>query len=345
VKRVVLVGAGHAHAVVLRSLARQPLHGARLTLVTPHTTQIYSGMLPGVVAGHYRRAEAEIDFAALAEKAFCEVIRRSVVRLDAPARKVVLDDGAELAYDIASMDVGSRIDSSIPGASQHAVRARPFEGMLAALDAHKRVGIVGAGHGGAELSMALAYRGCAVTLYAGKPIPEKAIVEALRRNRVDYRPTMQAEEIEAGPVVRHQASRQEFDLVLLATGPRAWRWPREAGLAVDEEGFIRIGDTLQSVSHPEVFASGDCAALEGAREPKSGVYAVRQGPPLAANLRAALAGRSLLSYVPQRQALALISTGDRYAVASRGAFAVEGAWVWRWKDVIDRRFMRRYRLR
>ena len=338
-KRVVLVGAGHAHAVVLRSLARQPLHGARFTLVTPHARQIYSGMLPGVVAGHYRREEAEIDFSTLAEKAFCEVIRQTVVRLD--ARKVILDDGTELAYDIASIDVGSCIDRSIPGAEEHAVPARPFESMLAALDGRQRVGIVGAGHGGAELSMALAYRGCAVTLYAAKPIPETAIVEALRRNRVDYRPAMQAEEIEAGPVVRHKESRQEFDLVLLATGAHAIPWP---GLAVDEAGFIRVSRTLQSISHPEVFASGDCAAVEGAREPKSGVYAVRHGFALARNLVAAVKGEPLVPYRSNPRALAIVTCGERRAIALRAGRAVQGRAVWHLKNWIDRRWVRSFRV-
>jgi len=71
---------------------------------------------------------------------------------------------------------------------------------------------------------------------------------------------------------------------------------------------------------------------------------VRQGPPLARNLRRALRGEALLDYRPQRRALALISDGNRYAMASYGPLAWGGAWVWRWKDRIDRSFMRRYRM-
>jgi selenide,water dikinase len=133
------------------------------------------------------------------------------------------------------------------------------------------------------------------------------------------------------------------DAALWATGAAPAAFLRETGLALDAGGFVEIDATLRSTSHPEVFAAGDVASMRGTPRPKSGVYAVRQGPPLARNLAAALAGGALAAYRPQREALALITTGERYAVATRGGLTLQGAWVWRWKDWIDRRFMARYR--
>jgi len=343
VKRVLLIGAGHAHAVVLRELARQPLLGARIDFVSPRALELYSAMVPGVIAGHYARAAAEIDFRALAERAFCEFLQGAVTRLDAGRRAAQLSDGRQLGYDFISLNVGSAIDASIPGA-QLALPGRPFPALLDGLGTPRRIAIAGGGAAGAELAMALRFRGAeAVTLYSDEPAFAQPlagrVARVLRRAGVDHRPGMALEAIEPGMIVRSGATRQEFDLVILATGARALGWPREAGLACDEAGYVEVTRTLQSVSHPEVFAAGDCASMEGWREPKSGVHAVRQGETLHRNLVAAVTGAPLSEYRPRPRALSILACGARYALAMWGDWAVEGRWVWRWKDRIDRRWM------
>src|SRR3954468_4478584 len=60
-----------------------------MALVSPEPRQIYSGMLPGVIAGHYRREEAEIDVAALARRAGAQFVEAEVTGLD-PARRRTL---------------------------------------------------------------------------------------------------------------------------------------------------------------------------------------------------------------------------------------------------------------
>ena len=132
------------------------------------------------------------------------------------------------------------------------------------------------------------------------------------------------------------------DEILWTTQAAPARWLAKAGLPLDARGFLRVDETLRVIGHDAIFAAGDTIAFSGRELPKSGVYAVRAGPALAENIRRTLTGRSLRRFRPQREALYLVSTGERHAVGTRNGLVVEGAWVWRWKDWIDRRFMRKF---
>lgn len=341
-KKVLLIGAGHAHLAVLRSLAEKPLYGARIALVTPHAKQVYSGMLPGILAGHYRRAEAEVDVAQLAERGYVEFMPGRVQRFDPGRRAVSLENGASAGYDLVSINAGALIDASLPGA-EHALPVKPYDEFLSGLPIAERVAVVGAGAAGAEIAMALRHRGALVTLYSEKPSISERVARQLRRRKVDYRPGMPVTAIEPGPVVISGPARQEFDLALLATGAAPLPWLRQSGLRTDARGYVLVDRALRSLSHPEVFALGDCATLADASHPKSGVYAVRHGEALIENLRRLVAGAALEPYTPQRKALALITCGARYAIAERGAWSARGRWVWWWKDSIDRRWLRSLR--
>ena len=344
-KRILLAGAGHAHLVVLRKLAEMPLLGARITLVSTHRNQIYSGMLPGFVAGHYSLEEIQVDVAALAERAHAEFVQGSVETLDLGGRRARLHDGSDLQYEHLSLNLGSLVDTSIPG-SEHALPVKPFEKLMEGINAIKpvRIAIAGAGAGGIELAMALRHRGAGVALYSQAPSVSPALakraVRQLRRCGVDFRPGMAIDAIEAGPAVIAGSTHQAFDLVLRATGASPAPLIKASGLACDERGFALVDPTLRSVSHPEVFAAGDCATLRDASHPKSGVYSVRHGEALAGNLARLVSEEPLMGYVPQARFLALLSCGRKYAIAERGGWSTEGAWTWRWKDWIDRRWIR-----
>jgi selenide,water dikinase len=341
VKRIVLAGAGHAHAVVLASLARNPLYGATVTLVSPRARQTYSAMLPGVIAGHYRPAAATIDVAGLAERAYAEFVEDSIVALDTAGKTLRLQSGKKLAYDLLSLNVGSRIDTSAPGSAEHTVPVKPFDEFLSRLGIVRHVAIAGGGAAGVELAMAIRYRGAEVTIYSERDAftgkAARRVARMLRRRRVDYRPGMRADAVEPGPVVVAGSSRQAFDLVLWASGAAPLAFLQNSRLALDERGFVRVDECLRSVSHPDILAAGDCAALD---EAKSGVHAVRQGATLADNLRCMVSGARLQSYRPRGKALLILTCGARYAIALRGEWSAQGRWVWWWKNWIDRRWLR-----
>ncbi len=343
-KRVLLLGAGHAHALALSRFGEKPLQGAELMLVAPRPEQVYSGMVPGYLAGHYGLEQISIDLRRVAQRAGAELVLGRVAALDPERRRVRLEDGREIAYDAASLNVGSLTAASFPGA-RLATPVKPLDDFLAAFQARspKSAAIVGGGASGAELAMALAWRGLGVALYYEEP-PEPRLAAALKRSGVQARIHAAVERIEPGFDVITQDTAARFDFVALATGAAPHPWLRGSGLALDERGFVLVDRTLRSASHADVFAVGDSATLESAPHPKSGVYSVRHGEILERNLRALARGEDRLErYKPQPRSLMLVSCGGRRAIAFWGGLRAEGAWAWRLKDAIDRRWIARLR--
>lgn len=356
---IVLVGGGHAHALVARMWAMTPLPGARLTLVNPGPAAPYTGMLPGLIAGHYARDEIMIDLVRLARHAGARVILDRAVGLDLAGRRVRLEGRPPLPYDVLSVDIGIGSDlPDVPGFAEHGTAAKPlgayaesWEAFVARGLAFPRVVIIGGGVGGIELALATAQR-----LRGAGARPEVTVVErsgaVLPNIGAGARATLLRHAAAAGigliPAAEPtRIGRDEValstgevlgaDFLLSVAGTRPQRWLEETGLDL-HEGFIRVGPTLQS-SDPAVFAAGDCAHLAHAPRPKAGVFAVREAPVLFHNLRAALTGATMRPYHPQRDYLKLVSTGGRGAVADKWGLRSGGGWLWRLKDRIDRRFM------
>lgn len=344
-KRLLLLGAGHAHAVALERFARKPLPpGVSLALVTPRPRQIYSGMVPGYLAGHYRRDEIAMDCAVMAARAQAELVLGTAAAIDAARSRVRLEDGKELEYDLLSVDVGAATDLSLPGA-ELAIPLRPLPEFLAGVEALDRgkVAIVGGGPAGAETAMALAHAGFGVALYYDAPM-DPALADAVRASRVGARIGAAVTAIGPGLEVTAQSTSARFDAVVLATGPAPHAWLRGSGLALDERGFLLTDRALRSASHPGVFAVGDCATLRDAPHAKSGVHAVREGPVLENNLRVALGGEGRMKdYTAPGRTLMLVSCGDKSALAMWGAARMRGPLAWRLKDRIDRRWIARFR--
>jgi pyridine nucleotide-disulfide oxidoreductase family protein len=365
-KRLLLLGAGHAHVQVMQDLAREPIPGVQVTLVSPFLRQMYSGMVPGWMAGRYRLEECAISLAPLIRESKVRWFHNKLVALDVEARRARLADGERLGFDVLSVDTGSVMDSSkVRGAAEHAMVVRPIEDFAqrwmhvlarAERGARLTIVVVGAGGAGVELSLAIAQRlreRCRVVLVTGDQVPlpyhpmvaRRSAMAALKKAGVLVM-RMPCLEVSAHHVHLAGPDGGRIDLpcdaAIVCTGSQAPRWLPESGLELDALGYIATSATLQSVSHPDVFAVGDVSTRVDLRHPKSGVYAVRAGPALVANLRRHLAGEPLLKHRPPRNTLNLLSCGDGTAIATWGPLAAHGAWAWRWKDRIDRAFVNRY---
>lgn len=366
---LVLLGGGHAHALVLRKWAMNPLPGAQVTLVNPQVKAPYTGMLPGYVAGHYERRDLDIDLVRLARQANARLVIDRAIGIDTARKRVQLSDAPELAYDTLSVDVG--ITSGLldlPGATEHLVPAKPlgvFANAWSELVEHSvrdqsppEIAIIGGGVAGLELALAMSHRLDQAGLHSAnvrlveangtllRDLNKSArqdLLSELERARIDVVTDTSVRAIsENGIQVGSGDHFLEADFVVSAAGAQPHAWIQETNLSL-ESGYVSVDKYLQSVNTPHVFATGDCAHLTHAPRPKAGVFAVRQAPVLFANLRADLSNGELTAYTPQQSYLKLISKGRKSAVTDKWGIGLSGIWVWRLKDRIDRAFMDQFK--
>jgi len=372
IKDLVLIGGGHSHLSVLKYFAMHPLPGLRLTLITRDLHTPYSGMLPGYIAGHYTYDQAHIDLRPLAQFSQARIYHAEVNDIDLENKQIFCKGRPAIPYDFASINIGSRPGAlHIPGAEKYTLPVKPIdhfllqwqqlsETILNTTDKNFHLAIVGGGAGGVEMALATQFRlhhllaqknqandFLKIDLYCDSEqilsthnkLVRKRFERFFKQRNIQIHTNHRIEEVQHDQLISHDGEKHQADAVLWVTNASAPTWLAEAGLAVDEKGFIAVNDYLQSTSHKNIFSAGDIAAVLNHPREKSGVFAVRQGPPLARNLERAVQNKPLKKFIPQKNFLGLISTGDKYAIASRSNWSLEGAWLWKVKDWIDRRFM------
>jgi len=374
IKDLVLVGGGHSHLSVLKYFAMNPVPGLRLTLITRDLHTPYSGMLPGYIAGHYEYDEAHIDLRPLAQFAKARIYHAEVSAINFDEKKIICSGRPPVSYDLVSINIGSKPGTlHVPGADEFTIPVKPIDNFLNKWDTliekvfnytqqNKifNLAVVGGGAGGVEMALATQYRlhyllklehinpkKLKISLYSDSDnilINHNAQVRrkfrrVLHQRDISILTGQKINKVEHNQLISADGSTHAADATLWVTNASAPQWLAESGLQVDDQGFIAVNDSLQSISHKDVFAAGDIAAVVNHPRPKSGVFAVRQGPPLSKNLSRAIQNKTLKPYKPQKNFLGLISTGDKYAVASRSNWSLEGAWLWKIKDRIDRKFM------
>ena len=368
-RRLLLVGGGHAHLFVLEALAERRVSAIEATLVSLGPTQAYSGMVPGLIAGRYALREVTFDLPAMCRRAGATFLTGEVTRIESARRRVLLRDGRVIEYDVLSTAAGSLVEGSdLPGVAQHALQVKPIGRVVEIVPdleraaAHREdpdVVVVGGGAAGIEIALAvrarlriLARPRAKITvaesgdvLFANKvPALESMARRALAENGVALRLGDRVVAVTAHGVRLASGQTLAADTIVWATGAAAPTLFRDSGLRLDAEGFLLVNDRLQSLADPTVFAAGDAASpARHPGTPKAGVYAVRAGPVLARNLLAAATGKPMAAtYRPQSRFLALLNTGDGRAILSYGGLAIRSFWAMWLKNRIDRRFMRRF---
>jgi selenide, water dikinase len=215
--------------------------------------------------------------------------------------------------------------------------------------------VIGGGAAAVEIALALAYRWRAASverkigLVSAEPIlrvfppkVRKSALAALAAMKVSVVESQPVAAIEPTHLTLGNGSHIPAQISMLATGYAPAPLIASIDVAKADDGSISINSGLQSRSHKNVFAVGDCATNPKLALPKSGVFAVRQGPLLFENLERAVRGKEIASFEFKQEALALISLGGKRAIAARNGLTATGGWVWRWKDRIDRQWVEKY---
>lgn len=378
-KKLVLAGGGHSHAIVLRQWGLNPLAGVDLILITNVTQTPYSGMLPGYLAGFYTFAETHIDLLALAKFAQARIILDTAIALDLTKRKIICKNQPPIDFDYLSLDIGSTPKLDNIAGSEYVIPAKPipplltgWENLLTNMQQHPqqrlRIVIVGGGAGGVELALNMQTRlhnflkqaeqsldHLSINLIQRAPrlLPDynawvgKQLERVLQRRGINIRYLESIQAITKTVNNDYQLSCQSglqfsAEVIFWVTQAIATPWLAQSGLQTDERGFVLVAPTLESISHPRIFAAGDVATVRNYPRPKAGVFAVRQGLPLFENLCRSLQGKALKAYLPQKYYLSLIGTGDQNAIATWGNLVGQHPLFWQWKDHIDRAFMAQF---
>lgn len=364
-KHLVLLGGGHAQISVLKSLIMNPIEGLRITLVSRDVMTPYSGMLPGYLEGQYHEDDITIDLSHLARLAGARFIHAAAESIDPDAKMIMIKDRPPLSYDVLSINIGSNPDpDAIKGARKYAVAVKPISTLLKRIEPvlsnENMVGnltIIGGGAAGVEVALSLHHfmqsqlRDISIRLvHRGSRImpefPERAaelLMQEMNDKDIEVITGVAAAEIRENDVLLEDGRVLTSDQTLVITAGKAPAFLGNTGISLDENGFIATRNTLQALSHDDIFASGDIGTVQTHPRPKAGVYAVRAGAVLAKNLRSHLLGKSLEAWFPQKNYLALIGVGGGRAMPIRGHLALPPSrWAWTLKNWIDTKFIKKF---
>jgi len=363
-KHICLIGGGHAHMTAIKQMAIKSISGMHVTLISADRSTPYSGMFPGLIAGHYSFEDCHVDLQNLCQNSGVQFIHGSVQEINPDSHTIECAPSLPIRYDLLSINIGSQpAIYTICGAKTYGHSIKPFNKFLcnwhqwlairSDSDRKQQIVVIGGGAAGIEILLAMHHRWFNTTSKKAKftlICADKTILSTHNRaTQQFFQQYLQSQEIavEHSPVTaidKQQLYLQnglslDYDFTVWAIHAGTYQWPAQSGLQCDSHGFIQVDQYLRSVSHSNIFATGDCATFLPRKLPKAGVFAVRQGPTLFKNLVAACSGQSLTPFQPQQRFLSLLTMGGKHAVASRDFVFVHGSWVWHWKNHIDQKFI------
>ncbi|MBK6605985.1 MAG: selenide, water dikinase SelD [Leptospiraceae bacterium] len=372
-KEIVFVGGGQSHAPVLKMLGMRPTANINITLISANSVVPYSGMLPGYIAGSYTKEQCLLDLRHISNFAGANFIQANVTGLDLQKQLVLLENRPPIPYDILSLNVGIVPDLDSIVGREHITPVKPaiaffekWESILHKIEKGDygkcfRIGILGAGAGGIELAFTMQKRLMDIIpnvevhvfqrekeiLHSLNDKTKLKVIRLLKEKKIQLHTQEEISNIvsiDTGLSCKSVRGNEfQLDFVVGAVKAKSLSWIEECDLQKDENGFILVNDSLQSFSHPNVFAVGDIANMKNHPRPKAGVFAVRQSVPLYENLIRFIEDKPLVKFKPQEKFLTLLNIGDGRAIASRGNYSLGASnWIWKWKDKIDTEFMQKF---
>jgi len=365
-KKIVIVGAGHAHLTILKNLQEFKNTGHDVTVVSSSSLHYYSGMGPGMLSGIYRPEEIRFNVKNMSEDRGAVFIEDKVIKIHPQKKEIDLQSGQTLAYDVMSVNTGSFVPVEAPVFSDDLIiTVKPIENMLNArrkiIDGLKnkelKITVVGGGPTGVEVAGNLdrlvgnESGKCRITLIAGtrllrqfKDGVRNRVLNSLVRRKVHVIEKTRVSAIKGRSVALSDGSDIESDIVFMAVGVKPSPLFKDSGFTIGQDGGMLVNQYLQSVSYPEVFGGGDCISFQPQPLEKVGVYAVRQNPILLNNLQSFLNGNALQQFVPQKSVLLAFNMGDGTAVVQWHSLVWGGRLGFALKNYIDQKFMKNFQI-
>ncbi len=361
--RIVLVGGGHSHCVFLKMWAMKEVKlPLDIVLINPSAFTPYTGMLPGLISGDYRRKDAYVDLVKLCNASGVRLLIGSVEKINPYRKSLVIKGRPEITFDVVSIDVGIKsLAENFLSKSETLISAKPmgelyekWKEFLSQVHKNnkKAVTIVGGGLGGVELAFAVKealeknQSPHNITIIdKGKILKRettklcKKLTKLLMAKEIKIIENINILSLNDNKILLSSKTSIHSDFTIMTAGSHPYSWIEESGIPC-KNGFVVVDSYLKSPKFPFLYAAGDCAHIDSTPREKAGVFAVRAGPYLFHNITSSFGNRTFRKFYPQRRHLKLISIGKRKAISSGRGFQLSGSAIWHWKNFIDKKFMK-----